>query len=159
MAGWKNLWNRGIWKVPLFCTIAGIISLYAEFYLLQWSLVILPDGSVTTDPVKSALVYGGVFLAAMLLGGLVFFRKMTKREIFCSASVLAVYGIVLVLVQRIFQLTTGPAALWMLNLFYPFQIFSFILQLCFGLIKSVWAATAVQILCPYLFIVFGKRDG
>ncbi len=157
MDRWKALWERGIWKVPLYCTIAGMINVYVEIYLLQWAIVRLPDGSFTSDYRRTMIVYGAVFLITMLIGGLVFFRKMTRREIVYSASLLSAYGLVLTLLQQMFHLNTGMAALWVMRLFYPFHVFSFPVQLCLGIMNAFLLGIAVQLLCPYLFVLFGKR--
>ncbi|NCA93273.1 hypothetical protein EOM82_08580 [bacterium] len=151
-----NTWKKTIWKVPLFCVIAGIIDFYVSVRMLSWAIIRLPDGTVTIDDTRSLMVFGVIFLATFLAGGLIFFRKMTRREIFYSASVLAVYGIVLMLVQYGFNLTTGPAAVWMMYLFYPFEVFTFISQLLIKFAANLWIGAAIQALAPYLFVLFGK---
>lgn len=153
-----NLWTKNIWKIPLFCLLSGIIDFYISIKMLSWAIIRLPDGTVTVDDTRTLIVYGVIFLATLLVGGLIFFRKMTRKEIFCSASVLAAYGVILMLVQWSFNITTGPAAVWMMYLFGPFEMFSFISQLIHMFAVNLWIGVALQALAPYLFVVFGKKQ-
>lgn len=81
--------KRSWWKVPLYCICASWICFYLKVRWFGWFIrATLPDGSITVDNTR-ALILSGVMLAVVLLvGGLFFVRKMTKKEIFCSASIL-----------------------------------------------------------------------
>lgn len=151
-------WKENIWKIPLFCLLSGIIDFYISIELLRWAIIRLPDGTVTSNDTRTLLVYGVIFLATLLVGGLIFFRKMTRTEIFCSASVLVVYGVVLMLVQWSFNITTGPAAVWMMYLFGPFEMFNFFSQFLHMFADNLWVGAVIQVLAPYLFVLFGKKQ-
>lgn len=61
-----------LWVVPVFCIGAGIAThiVYFAAHFLVWIVSYPDDGWVNVyDP----LVFGGCFLAALLLGGLCFF--------------------------------------------------------------------------------------
>jgi membrane-associated HD superfamily phosphohydrolase len=153
-----NSWKNYIWKVPLYCFISGIIDFHLSVKMLSWTLIRLPAGSVTSDNTKAIIVYGIIFMVSLLIGGFVFFRKMTKRELFYSTSVLVIYGILLALVQKMFHITSGFAVMWMLYLWRPFEMFTFILQLLLNLGINTWVVIFVEIFTPYLFILFGKKQ-
>ena len=79
-----------LWVVPVFCIGAGIAThiVYFAAHFLVWIVSYPDDGWVNVyDP----LVFGGCFLAALLLGGLCFFRDMTRKELFVSVSIVALY--------------------------------------------------------------------
>lgn len=153
MSSWKNY----IWKVPLFCVISGIIDFHLSVRMLLWSIVRLPDGTVTSDNTKVTIVYAIIFVACLLIGGFVFFRKMTKEEIFYSTSIFVVYGLLLALIQKLFHITSGVAALWMIYLWRPFEMFTFVSQLLINLGVNIWGTILIEIFTPYLFILFGKK--
>ncbi|WP_304509463.1 hypothetical protein [Anaerotignum sp.] len=152
-----NSWKNYIWKVPLYCWIAGIIDFHLSLRMLSWTLLRLPDGTITSDNTKSIIVYAIIFMVSFFIGGFVFFRKMTKKEIFYSTSVLTVYGILLALVQKMFHITSGFAVMWMLHLWQPFEMFSFFSQLLSNLGVNLWVVIFIEIFTPYLFIFFGKK--
>lgn len=152
-----NSWKNYIWKVPLFCWIVGIIDFELSIRMLSWSIVRLPDGTITSDNTKAIIVYGIIFIVSLLIGGFVFFRKMTKKEIFYSTSVFVIYGVLLVLVQKMFNITTGVAAIRMIYLWRPFEMFTFFSQLFIHFGVGIWGATFIEIFTPYLFILFGKK--
>ena len=96
----KNSW----WKVPLYCMAAGWICFQLEIrWLGQWAIVTLPDGTITSDTTRWMILSAGLFLAVVLIGGLLFFRKMTRKEILFSASVLAILNVVLGLLANLIQ--------------------------------------------------------
>lgn len=149
--------KRTLWYVPLYCVVAGALSYLLFVYVLYpiW-VKKLPDGSVSSDHIAVLVVSCALFLAALLLGGLVFFRGMTRWELFFSASLVVLYGELLLFIQWALHLTTGPHAVCMLYLFRPSEWFSFVSQLLITLHCDSWLGSAVAHLTPYLFILFGK---
>lgn len=147
------------WKVPLYCIVAGIlVYILCVYYLLQLAIVKHPDGVITTDNTRVLIIYGALFLGTLLIGGLVFFRGMTRKEIFFSASILVIYGVILIFIQEAFNLTTGPVAFLMMILFRPFEWSSFVVQIFFRLSNNLWIGVVLQVLAPYLFVLFGKKS-
>lgn len=152
-------WKKSIWKVPLYCITAGLVSWYAIVRVLgRFAVVTLPDGTITVDHTRSMIVYGAVFIAALLIGGLVFFRRMTKKEIFLSASIVVAFDLAATLIQWAFGLTTGPGAVVFLYIDQCFEWSGIISQLVFAASDSVWAGAFAETLVPYLFILFGRKQ-
>ena len=88
--------KKSWWKVPLYCIVASWICFQLEVRLLgRWAIITLPDGTITSDNTRWMIMSAFVFLAVVSIGGFLFFRKMTHKEIFCSASVLVALNIVL----------------------------------------------------------------
>lgn len=88
--------RKSWWKVSLYCIVASWICFQLEIHLLgRWALITLPDGSISSDNTRWMIMSAFLFLAVVCVGGFLFFRKMTRKEIFCSASVLVALNIVL----------------------------------------------------------------
>ena len=88
--------QEGFWKVPLFCIVAGVIAFNAVVYLLgRFTIVTLPDGSITSDNTRQLIMYAAIFIVTLIVGGKVFFRNMTRKEIFFSASIIVAIGLIL----------------------------------------------------------------
>ena len=150
--------KKTLWKVPVFCVVAGIIAYYLIVSILgRFAVVTLPDGSISINSTKSLLI-SGVLLLAALLAGKWFLRGMTCKELFFSASIVVLYGLILLLVQWAFQLTTGPAAVWLVYLFRPFEWCSAVGQALFKLTDHLWLSSMLEMFSPYLLIVLGKKQ-
>lgn len=152
-----DTWKKSFWKIPLFCVIASNVDFYISIKMLMWAVVRLPDGTITIDNTKSLIVYSVIFVATLLVGWFVLFRKMTRKEIFYSASTFAIYGIMILFVQWAFNMTTGPAAVWIMRMWRPFEMFTFIPQLLMIFPINPWISAFLQIPAVYLFVLFGRR--
>ena len=65
----------------MYCLAASWICFHLEVHwLLRFAIVTLPDGSISSDSTRSLIVFAFVFVAVLLIGGLVFFRKISKSE-------------------------------------------------------------------------------
>ncbi len=87
--------RRSWWKVPLYCTLASWICFQLEVRLGARFLVsVSPDGTASMNETGWILLSVLLFLAVVCIGGLLFFRRMTRREVLCSATVLAALNVV-----------------------------------------------------------------
>lgn len=152
-----DTWKKSCWKIPLFCVIASNVDFYISIKMLMWAVVRLPDGTITIDNTKSLIVYGAIFVANLLVGWLVLFRKMTRSEIFYSASAFVIYGAIILFLQWAFNITTGPAAVWLMRMWRPFEMFTFIPELLTMVSINSWIPAFLQIFAAYLFVLFGRR--
>ena len=154
-----NIRKNTLWKVPLFCVIAGVIAFNAIVYLLgQFMIVTLPDGTVTSDNSRLLIISGAIFIVTLIVGGMVFFRNMTRKEIFFSASIIVAISLILVLTQWAFNLTTGPGAVFFMYASQIFEWSSIVPQLLYRVGGNPWIGAFVASLTPYLFIPFGKKE-
>ena len=86
----KKTW----WRVPVYCLAASWICFQLEVrLLLHLAIVTLPDGSISSDNTRSLIVFGTLFLAVLLIGGLVFFKKIGRRELLVSALIMVLMNI------------------------------------------------------------------
>lgn len=145
--------KKSWWKGPLYCTAASWVcfQLYVRF-LGRFTLEILPDGTITSDNTRTMILSAGLFLVVICVGGLCFFRSMTRKEIFCSASVLAALNLVLGLI--VYQMQ-GMASIY----FAEFTEWSsFISRLLFQITQNIWITAIITwIFPPYVFVLFGKK--
>ena len=145
------------WKVPLYCIVASWVCFQLKVrFLGRWAIITLPDGSISSDNTRWMIMSAVLFLAVVCVGGFFLFRKMTRKEIFFSSSVLAALNIVLgvftYLTQRIF---TSFTMLWSALSEWD-SVFS---QIAFHLGLNEWlSAVIVWVLPPYIFLLFGKKE-
>lgn len=154
-----------LWRVPLYGIVAGIVSYYLVVYVLgRFMIVTLADGTVTIDDTRSLILYGAIFVAAVLIGGVFFFRKMTKLEIFLSATILVAIQMAITLLERIIFGGTGISGTAGVVFMYLYRIStwsSIVSQLVIrgseNLMDLIWVGAFVENLAPYLFVLFGRK--
>lgn len=146
--------KRSWWKVPLYCMVASWICFQIEIRLLgRWAIATLPDGSISSDNTRWVFMSGLLFLVVVCVGGLLFFRKMSRKEIFCSASVMVVLNIVLGIYMTQHTITSFTI-LWS-ELTEWDSVFS---QILIQLGLNEWlSAVIIWVLPPYVFLFFGKK--
>lgn len=162
-----NIRKKALWRVPLICIVAGIISSISILLFARFTIVTLPDGVVTTDNFRVLIIYGVLFFATLFIGGLRFCRHMTRKELFASASIMVLYGIILLIVQQVSQelivqqgSQAGASILVGLTiyLFLPFEWCGLISQLLIQLGIGVLPAVVISMFTPYLFVLFGRKE-
>ncbi len=147
--------KRNWWKVPLYCLIASWICFQLEVrLLLRFAIVTLPDGSISSDSTRSLIVFALVFMAVLLIGGLAFFRKISRRELLVSALVMVVLNAVVTLiaykVQGMFALYWSEFTEW--SIFIPQLLYKL------GMEPDNLLAGVLSWLAPLLFVPFGKKE-
>lgn len=148
-----------LWKVPLFCIFAGVVAYHTIIFLIgRFAIVILPDGAITADNTRMLIIYGAMFIVTLVVGGRFFFRNMTRKEIFFSASIIVVIGLIMVLIQWAFNITTGPGAVFFVYIYQISAWSSIIPQFLNRVIENPWLNALIGKLTPYLFILFGKKE-
>ena len=162
--------KKTLWNVPLFCVISGMITFYVVGFLTDQFFAVMPtDESITFYPTGMLIMYGVIFVTTLAVGGMRFFRNMTRKEIFCSASIIVAIGfiarlarpsIVLTAVSSSMQ-TYTMASLDTLLFTKIFQLFEwgYFVPLLLGQLEIHWGISILSgVFVPYLFIPFGKKD-
>ncbi len=144
----KNNW----WKVPLYCMVSGWVCYWLEIlWLGKWAIVVLPDGTITSNNTRWMIMSAAVFVVVVSVGGLVFFRRMTRREIAASATVLAAVNVTLGLLS---MNSYGALAIFFVE---SIEWSSIVAQLI-GRIDP-WAGAVISwVASPYIFVLFGKKE-
>lgn len=148
-----------LWKVPIFCMVASLISFYLTVYIGGFFFTVKTLGTdgitqVSADPIRSAIFNGVLFLLVLLVGGLLTFRSMTKAEIAVSAGIASGIYLLIVLAQLYipnFPLSLSITLAYIQN--WTGTLSSFLLNLTDNLTLSVILSS----FAPLLFIPFGKK--
>lgn len=148
----KKTW----WIVPLYCMIASWICWQINIYFVsRIASVTLPDGTISADYTIYMISSGILFFTMIVVGGIFFFRKMTRRELFCSSSVLVVLNIVFGLISHKMQMQGTMAFYWIVLSTWS----SFVSELLIAIGLNIWTITIISwVLPPYIFMLFGKRN-
>jgi len=147
--------GKSWWKVPVFCVAAGLLWFQAEVHFLyRFAIIVpLPDGSLTVDNALSMLLSAIEFAVTLAVGGLLIFRKMTRKELILSASVMFAFGLVCGLVTQFAQ----PSFISTLYLeMYTWCII--ISRVLLRVDMNQWIAAVILWAAPFLFVLFGKKD-
>lgn len=148
-----------LWTVPAFCIVAGIIAfnLYVRLFG-RFTLLTLPDGSITADNGKVLLIHGIILVVSILVGGLCF-RGMTRKEIFLSGTILVLFRLLLIAVRWFMGSAAGSLGFAFIYLSILSEWSHVISGLIFSISGSLWQGALVEAFAPYLFILFGKKEG
>ena len=141
-----------LWRVPVYCIAAGVVSfeilvrLLVHFKVYQQG----PDGTVTTNVPLDLFIYGAVFVAAVLLGGLLL-REMTRKELFFSASIMAA-------VYLLSSLLSGVSVRLGFLMAKTYEWSGFLSTLTGHVCGNIMIGAWLQPFAPYLFILFGQKS-
>ena len=163
-----ELWKKPIWRVPLVLGALGVINrLLSLAGGLIWGSIQRargpgPDGSVviTTGYVREIVTVLGCLL--FWWAGWKFVRGLTRREIFWSASIMALVNAALLAAEQIGQAVTGSYPMWVYRLWVLAEGSGWVNQLflrlflAVGSTSNLWVISGV--LAPYLYLVFGKKS-
>lgn len=150
----KGIVKRVWWKIPLYSVIAGFVSWWLMVsYIGRLAIVKLPDGTITSNQTVWSLLSGGVFIIVLLIGGLIFFRKMTKIELLCSATVMFIFHIIMTSFSFLFPLSS--ITMFFLEIREWYSIVTWLIAMA-GL--NNWLGVVISGACVYLFVLFGKKN-
>lgn len=145
--------KKSWWKVPLYCTAASFLCFVLTVRIFgQFTLTTLPDGTITVDNTRWMILSSLLFLAVIVAGGILVFRKMTRKELFYSASVLVAVNVLFGLIS--YKAQGMFAVYW--SMFSEWN--SFVAELLVRINLNPWVSAVIIWLLPYLFILFGKKD-
>ena len=150
-----------LWRVPVYCIVAGIVCFYLNSWLFYRFTVYDTGNGIAVDTVRMLIEYGAFFVAAIVVGGFVFARHMTRKELFWWASIAVLLFVVFEGIKWgmwIFD----PKPSWYAQLWeFAWQStqWSFFLeQLVFYCTGIAWLGSAAQAIAPYCLVFFGKKS-
>lgn len=155
-----NIRVRTLWRVSVFGLLASLLCYWLTIfpgYLFYVKRTELGDGSVevSTDPLRTLLFEGVLFLLVLLVGGLWAFRPMTRREIACSAALLVLPLLAVVLAQLLLPSFPLKVSLFLARFYTWTGSLAYLLTRCS---LPLPAATVAAQFAPLLFIPFGRRQ-
>lgn len=142
-----------LWHVPVFSMIAGLLCYYSYGPILAVLGKLTDSGQILTW--FPYIVY---FVATLLVGGLVFFRNMTRKEIFFSASILVVLRVIMFAVEWVAIHQFDRILEW--NTFWTLANWwsTGVIFLGIRVIPNAWLCTFIACFAPYLFVLFGRKE-
>jgi len=155
----KETLKKSWWKVPVYCIVVSWITFWLKLRVASRFVILkLPDGTASIDETRLLIISGIMFFAALASGGVIFFRRMKKQEIFCSASVLVLFNFVAGLIVHFFQQTSfGDSFSFFYSAINEWSEFV-LLQLIHAIGLNPWIGVIVVWVAPYLFVLFGKKS-
>ncbi|MBR2894696.1 MAG: hypothetical protein IKC03_03425 [Oscillospiraceae bacterium] len=145
----KNSW----WKVPIYCIITGWITFQLEVYIGgSFLITTLPNGAIATNTTNWFIIQG-IWFCAALIGGSLCFRRMSKQELFCSASVMVLFNILGGLIVHFFQSVVPLGGIYAQASNWT----GWIHQVVCNIGINPWVGVVLAWAIPYLFVFFGKR--
>lgn len=152
--------KRTLFYVPLYCILAGIISYYVFIYLGgRFFTVEQADGVFAADETRVWITRIVIFVVAFLIGGLVFFRKMTRKELIVSASIMTGIYLLVVLTAWILVMARNEVSTFFAYVSLNMVWAEIVSQAIFSITQNVWLGMIVGSFTPCLFLLFGKRSG
>lgn len=163
-----EFWKKPLWRVPVVLGGLGVLCRLLTYILgFVWGRIQIargpgPDGSVviTTGYVREIMTVLGCLL--FWWAGWKFVRGLTRREIFWSASIMALVNAALLAAEQIGQAVTGSYPMWVYRLWVLAEGSGWVNQLflrlflAVGSTSNLWVISGV--LAPYLYLVFGKKS-
>ena len=160
-----ELLKKPILRVPLVLVLTGILCRALRFLIiLIWTRVQIAQGP---DPATGAyeLSVGPVspFLDALCFllfwaAGWKFVRGLTRKQIFCSATIMVVWLGLLLAWEQLSQAITGSYSMWIHRLYATQAAMSWATQLLVWIFDEVTVPVVLpSILTPYLYLLFGKK--
>ena len=145
----KKTW----WRVPAYCLAASWICFRMEVrWLLRFAIVTLPDGSISSDSTRTLIIYGILFFAVLLVGGLLLFRKISRKELLLSAFIMIVLDFYMMLKAWNDQ---GLLAFYWAEL-KEWSVFISQLFYVLGMDLENLLPRVLRTLAPLLFVAFGR---
>ncbi len=146
--------NRSnLWKLPAYCLLSGLVCHLLLVYVLgRIAIVTLPDGTITADNDRWMLLSGILFVIVLAVGW-VLFRKLPRRELLVSASILVGLNVLFGILSEV---TNGSFGFFWYTLSEWDSVVS---QLLNAAGVNMWVSAIITwLLPPYIFVLFGRKS-
>lgn len=150
-----NIRIRTLWRIPMYCIVSGLIANRLVLSMDPFTMPVQPDGSTKIALNHMLILYGVIFAVTLLIGWLLFHR-MTRREIFWSAAILAMPSMLIVLLCQVIHPTPAPLSIVFVCVVQTWEWSGFLSV--FGSWLGGMSSTFPRTLAPFLFVFFGIND-
>lgn len=110
----------------------------------------MPDGTIVSNETAVTVIYWLVLIGTLFIGGITFFRNMTRKEIFLSSSIIVVLDIIILFAQWAMQINSGPMAVLFMYFAEINEWSMAIPLLLMKVVDNLWICSFVGCLAPYL---------
>lgn len=146
-----------LFTVPLFCVAAGLACYYLIVYGVgRFVVAAQPDGTLAADPGRELLLYGLVLAASLVIGQRLF-RRMTKKEIAVSATIIVVFRLLTLALDALLA-PTDRLAMTFFYLSLPGEWHALVPMLLYRLTGSFGLSAVLGAFSPYLLVLFGRKQ-
>ena len=147
-----------LFTVPLFCIAASLVTFFLIVYGVgRFAIVTGPDGGLSSDEGRVLLIYGCVFAAGLIIGGAYLFTRLTRKEIFTSATIMVVYQLLIILLNTVLS-SSGRLAMTFYYLSMAGEWCSFVPLVLYRLTGSLILSDVLGAFTPYALVLFGKKS-
>lgn len=149
---------KKLWRVPVLCLVGSWVAFYLTVYLGRFFFVVKTVGEngnmiVSADPVRSSIFHWVLFLLILVVGGILFLRSMTKKEIALSAAIIS--GIYLIFVLLQLYLPSFPLGVSVI--LAQFQNWTWtVSNTLYQITGNLTLSTIAACFSPFLYLFFGK---
>ena len=123
--------------------------------MLQLTIVTMPDGSISADNTRLLIMHGTLFFSVVLIGGLCFFRKISRKELLLSAFLMIMLDFYMMLKawtdMELLDFYWGELTEW--SIFIPQLLYRL------GMDIEDLLPRGLRCLAPLLFVPFGRKTG
>ena len=159
-----ELLKKPVLRVPLVLALTGVLCRALRYAVIMvWTRVQMAQGP---DPVTGAYeisvgpvgtVLDVLCFALFWIAGWLFVRELTRKQIFLSATIMAVWLGVLLAWEQLSQ-ALGGYSIWVHRLYATQESVSWAVQLLVWIFDEVSVPVVLpSILTPYLYLLLGKR--
>lgn len=151
-------YKKSFWRIPLIAIIAGFF--YTPFYVqIVIKFGVIAPGII--DDRITLMTSAGFLLLVLILGGFFLLRKQSRKEVFVSACIVSLYGILLTLIQIIVGNTTGFVAVVFMYLSRPLDWTGFFSEL-FSYLQNHFKISLpiiwwFRFFAPFFFVLFAQK--
>lgn len=149
---------KKLWRVPVLCLVGSWVAFYLTVYLGRFFFVVKTMGEngnmiVSADPVRSSIFHWVLFLLILVVGGILFLRSMTKKEIALSAAIIS--GIYLIFVLLQLYLPSFPLGVSVI--LAQFQNWTWtVSNTLYQITGNLTLSTIAACFSPFLYLFFEK---
>lgn len=156
--------KKPVWRVPLVLGTLGLICRSLAYVLgMIWGRIQIargpgPEGAYTLTSGHVREILSVISFLLFWWAGRRFVRGLTRREIFASATIMAVVYAALLAAEQISQHVFGTYSMAVYRLYALAEAKGWVDQLLFRLFDTVSVPLAVPgLFAPYLYLLFGKK--
>lgn len=153
-----DFWKRPILRVPLvLCGLGILMRLVTYLTSFVWVRILIASGSTEISVGPVTVVSTAIDFLLFFLAGWFFVRGLTRRQVFCSASIMVLINTALLAAEQI-SWSGGWYVPWVYRLYALAEGSRWLGQLLFHIFGGISIPLAVVgLFAPYFYLIFAKK--